>query len=129
MRHHLFMALSALSLLLCVATATLWVLSYVRPGPLLALRGGVVTTGSGIVELEPDRLQGEVYLPSVRVFYHGLMLVFGLPLLCWCGMSLWRCAARMAGSPQHACRRCGYDLTGNVSGTCPECGTPVPKGC
>jgi hypothetical protein len=24
------------------------------------------------------------------------------------------------------CRRCGYDLTGNVSGACPECGTPVP---
>ncbi len=24
------------------------------------------------------------------------------------------------------CRRCGYDLTGNVSGTCPECGTGIP---
>ena len=23
------------------------------------------------------------------------------------------------------CTRCGYDLTGNVSGTCPECGTAV----
>lgn len=22
------------------------------------------------------------------------------------------------------CRKCGYDLTGNVSGRCPECGTP-----
>ena len=22
-----------------------------------------------------------------------------------------------------ACRKCGYDLTGNVSGVCPECGT------
>ena len=26
------------------------------------------------------------------------------------------------------CVRCGYDLTGNVSGTCPECGTVVPRG-
>jgi hypothetical protein len=26
--------------------------------------------------------------------------------------------------PQH-CRECGYDLTGNVSGRCPECGTPT----
>ncbi|HSZ60129.1 MAG TPA: hypothetical protein VK797_31080 [Tepidisphaeraceae bacterium] len=25
------------------------------------------------------------------------------------------------------CQICGYDLTGNTSGTCPECGTPVPK--
>lgn len=23
------------------------------------------------------------------------------------------------------CRRCSYDLTGNTSGVCPECGTPV----
>ena len=23
------------------------------------------------------------------------------------------------------CRKCGYNLTGNVSGTCPECGTAV----
>jgi len=23
------------------------------------------------------------------------------------------------------CSKCGYNLTGNVSGRCPECGTPV----
>lgn len=26
--------------------------------------------------------------------------------------------------PRGHCQRCGYDLTGNVSGVCPECGTP-----
>lgn len=27
------------------------------------------------------------------------------------------------------CQHCGYDLTGNVSGRCPECGTPTkPEG-
>ena len=25
----------------------------------------------------------------------------------------------------HLCRQCGYDLTGNVSGVCPECGTAI----
>ncbi len=25
----------------------------------------------------------------------------------------------------HECSNCRYDLTGNISGTCPECGTPV----
>jgi hypothetical protein len=25
------------------------------------------------------------------------------------------------------CSACGYDLTGNVSGVCPECGTKDPK--
>lgn len=24
------------------------------------------------------------------------------------------------------CHQCDYDLTGNVSGICPECGTPIP---
>ena len=27
-----------------------------------------------------------------------------------------------------ACYNCGYDLTGNVSGVCPECGTEVAQG-
>jgi hypothetical protein len=25
------------------------------------------------------------------------------------------------------CHECGYDLTGNISGVCPECGTMIPK--
>jgi len=28
--------------------------------------------------------------------------------------------------PGH-CQQCGYNLTGNTSGICPECGTPIPK--
>ncbi len=32
-------------------------------------------------------------------------------------------------APPCACRRCGYDLTGNVSGRCPECGSAVPPEC
>ncbi len=28
--------------------------------------------------------------------------------------------------PGH-CQMCGYDLTGNVSGVCPECGTKVER--
>ena len=27
----------------------------------------------------------------------------------------------------HRCANCGYDLTGNVSGICPECGTPIER--
>ena len=29
------------------------------------------------------------------------------------------------GRDTRSCRRCDYNLTGNVSGTCPECGTGV----
>ena len=34
----------------------------------------------------------------------------------------WRDRGRIR--PGH-CQRCGYDLTGNVSGVCPECGTAI----
>jgi hypothetical protein len=29
--------------------------------------------------------------------------------------------------PPGHCQKCGYDLTGNVSGRCPECGTPIER--
>jgi len=29
--------------------------------------------------------------------------------------------------PAHACTKCGYDLSGNVSGVCPECGQKLPQ--
>jgi hypothetical protein len=30
--------------------------------------------------------------------------------------------------PPHCCQTCGYNLTGNVSGVCPECGEKVEAG-
>jgi hypothetical protein len=37
--------------------------------------------------------------------------------------------ARRADAESHpTCRTCGYDLTGNVSGVCPECGTTIRPG-
>jgi hypothetical protein len=36
-----------------------------------------------------------------------------------------RLEAALATQPGHC--RCGYDLTANTSGICPECGTPVPS--
>ena len=36
----------------------------------------------------------------------------------------YRCDKRSRYPAGH-CRECGYDLTGNVSGVCPECGTKI----
>jgi predicted Zn-ribbon and HTH transcriptional regulator len=33
--------------------------------------------------------------------------------------------ARGTTQTERACQKCGYDLTGNVSGRCPECGEAV----
>ena len=35
--------------------------------------------------------------------------------------------ARRRPYPRGHCRRCGYDLTGNTSGRCPECGIRLWK--
>jgi hypothetical protein len=57
---------------------------------------------------------------------HCVVVPLWIPILLsgtalgWCGRRLWQ---RPANGHCHAC---GYDLTGNVSGVCPECGTPVP---
>ena len=42
------------------------------------------------------------------------------------GLLWWR-HRRQRFLPGH-CGRCGYDLVGNVSGKCPECGAAVPMG-
>lgn len=61
-------------------------------------------------------------IPSGRVCWVGvplwmILLLIALPaaLLCWLDRRI----------PPHCCRGCGYDLTGNTSGTCPECGRNV----
>jgi hypothetical protein len=38
-----------------------------------------------------------------------------------------RAMRRTRAARRGQCVRCGYDLTGNVSGTCPECGTAAVK--
>lgn len=42
-------------------------------------------------------------------------------------LAIWIIPWARGASPRarNGCSRCGYDLTGNVSGVCPECGTPI----
>jgi hypothetical protein len=49
------------------------------------------------------------------------LIFFSMPSL-W--VLRWRWARRPA---RGTCASCGYNLTGNVSGVCPECGKPLPK--
>jgi hypothetical protein len=51
----------------------------------------------------------------------GLLMLLG----CWCiGMYAYQ-RATPAAQLYPSCVKCKYDLTGNVSGVCPECGTPI----
>ena len=59
--------------------------------------------------------------------FHGCPIVF-IPLwmlVCCAGLAtaVMLYADRRHVPPGHC--RCGYNLTGNISGVCPECGTPT----
>ncbi len=43
--------------------------------------------------------------------------------------AIWKKYAHLPvfGGDSLVCEQCGYDLIGNTSGTCPECGTPVSE--
>ena len=48
--------------------------------------------------------------------------LFALPVAVWGWVRL-----RKRRQSKWGCPDCGYNLTGNTSGVCPECGTPVPS--
>jgi hypothetical protein len=61
--------------------------------------------------------------PALRALELAWLLV-ALAWMTWMAVVAKR-AARLATQPR--CDQCGYDLTGNVSGKCPECGTPTGR--
>jgi hypothetical protein len=52
----------------------------------------------------------------------ALFIIVGFVVAWVSGLSFLK--PRRPKDPDH-CQRCDYDLTGNVSGVCPECGTKV----
>ncbi len=55
-------------------------------------------------------------------FYLALPLHLGVLIILLPTAILWRRDRRRA---KGQCHRCGYNLTGNTSGVCPECGTAI----
>jgi hypothetical protein len=53
-----------------------------------------------------------------------IMLPFGWVFLLVAAPTVFLWYRDRRPPPGH-CRNCGYDLTGNLSGACPECGTRV----
>ena len=51
-----------------------------------------------------------------------LGLIWLLAILLWGSMMI---CFRQRRTPPGFCVQCGYNLTGNVSGVCPECGSPI----
>lgn len=98
-------------------------------GGALAVTWGEAMGGPFVRWTYPDGLEWRTFepellpIPVLRTF--GTRGIVGVPLwpipaaLLARAFLAWRRCPRF-GSGQ--CQRCGYDMTGNVSGICPECG-------
>jgi hypothetical protein len=69
----------------------------------------------------PQRWAGQFPYPWL---YTNVWLPLWCPLLVLALPTAWLWRGDRVLGPGH-CRQCGYDLTGNVTGRCPECGTPT----
>jgi hypothetical protein len=171
---------SAISLLLCLATAGLWVRSYQRQTAFCFRRhqeqwrivcqaGSVTVDNQPQVDAETDardqlrRVRAELDQAAVEWFnggetsrgpgphsnvlpnlrdrekvlirsqsntpYFKRSIPLGVFLAAAACLSLSAAAVkawkRWRFRAGNCCRSCGYSLTGNTSGVCPECGTPV----
>lgn len=78
----------------------------------LSLSAGVMIVPTGhIVFTKLSNTQSMMLAGATNAVLAGVVLA-------------WAIRARKRGAPAHACRACGYDLTGLAIGVCPECGTP-----
>jgi hypothetical protein len=75
---------------------------------------------------KPERV---TLFPKFRCVRRSLASDLSLPLwiLALAAAAIFAATfSRSKPAPGH-CRKCGYDLTGNVSGRCPECGESAPR--
>jgi hypothetical protein len=136
---------------LALAIAGLWIASapwvfrwwYCRDFPYI----WCVSCGAGQISIARDNPMlrfGDIYLPPLYPSRERARHLVWLPAVTWRSdlkcvqMPLWIplllvIAAtawlwlRLRSTPAGHCRTCGYDLTGNVSGRCPECGSPATE--
>ena len=110
-----------------------WCVSLYDGGELLvAWNGGVPTDSFGFGGPRRDTVRVAQWLPkairSAPVIGAPIDIVTvplwipAIPIGLCCVFLFLRDHRGIA--PSH-CQECGYDLTGNMSGVCPECGTPA----
>ena len=79
-----------------------------------------IVSGGGSTSLPPPPV---LVAKSIRMHLLLVAFLFGA---CAAGPLLRGPVRRWHRARRGLCVRCGYDLTGNISGVCPECGTRIP---
>jgi hypothetical protein len=98
------------------------VLSLIALAPSIGLSVWQIRTGAYVVNFrQPEMGVNGIGLPDPWVFPVDFAILPTIWLINW--------GFRRVRRPVQpgVCRKCGYNLTGNVSGVCPECGTVIGK--
>lgn len=103
-----------------------WSTSVSRPNPIQPSRQGGWDPLFGLSTEERREARAlsrkQVWNLDLRVPFWAPCILFATsPAIAFIGGPLRRWRRRRRG----VCAKCGYDLTGNVSGVCPECGRKV----
>ena len=98
-------------------------LSGVREFRLVAACGMLVCLADwGVVIIIKLNLYWGNFLMSYWLYEIGILLLKGFGVF-WIWRALGMAQRRL--NAELPCRNCNYNLTGNISGTCPECGTTI----
>lgn len=96
---------------------------------IFALSPGAVETtickAQSIIVIVPG---GPCLLPSITRFGRlatQISFPLWIPLLAFLLPTIWLWRRGRLGDHSRRCHQCGYDLTGNTSGRCPECGQVI----
>ena len=110
-------------ILLVVYPCAIWLLAHAYRRRWLSF---VVALGS-VVPVVLAVLAAQHFLArGAQGLFPTVWLAPGLYAAVVCGVGLL-----IASQPRRragACAKCAYDLAGNQSGVCPECGAPIPQG-
>lgn len=114
--------------LLCAVILAAWVISLADPGYCLIGHDWLFLDNGRVGKLTLGSVDGGVMRwvgtsDLLRDVSISIPLWFLLVVAAWLTVNAFRRGRRCM--PPGFCHVCSYDLTGNVSGRCPECGTPI----
>ena len=85
-----------------------------------------LTTPSGLFQSVFDEIMIDNPLKTNTGYVRSVSIPLGRPFIAALAATCLLYWIQRKKKPTSVCRVCEYELLGNISGICPECGTPVP---
>ena len=97
-----------------------------RGGASFSLSDASATADPAQLPAVRDYWHAQLDVPALSARHGWVVAATAIPPLLWLARRSRRLYTRRRRSRLGLCLRCGYDLTGNTSGKCSECGAVVP---